>query len=266
MSSSLSEVVTASSCKKDRRFFTGITFIVQNDPSLWLTLRLDTNVFSFESEGAAEGCTMYEHYAIKEGDRITRMIGKWSREVGLTVHNTVIWERRSDLFGTVLTNCIVNYEGRVQIKYNSQGKVVGTTGCMSDIIDVLIDYLNFTTLTVTPKDGQYGSPTPAGGWTGVVGQLVDGEADLSIAGLTYTLCRVNAIDFTIPYEFQESTLLGLATSNNAVNIWVYLEIFSLGAWIILALSTFALFLGFMCTSILSRHTVDYKHFTLANKN
>jgi hypothetical protein len=249
--------------KKDRRFFTGITYIVQNDPSLRLTLRLDTNMFSFESEGAAEGFLMYEHYGIKGGDTITRMIGKWSREVGLTVHNPVIWERRSDLFGTILTNSIVDYEGVAQIKYNSQGKIVGTTGCLSDILDVLIDYLNFTTLTVTPRDGQFGSPTPSGGWTGVVGQLGDGEADLSTTGLTYTLCRVDAVDFTIPYEFQESTLLGLATSDNAVNMWVYLDIFSLGAWIILILSTFALFLGFMSTSFLSSHTADYEHFTLA---
>jgi hypothetical protein len=67
--------------------------------------------------------------------------------------------------------------GVAHIKYNSQGKVVGTTGYLSNILDVLIDDLNFTTLTVTPKDGQFGSPTPAGGWTGVVGQLVDGEGD-----------------------------------------------------------------------------------------
>jgi hypothetical protein len=74
---------------------------------------------------------------------------------------------------------------------------------------------------------------------------------------------VDAFDFTIPYEFQELTLLGLATSDNAMNMLVYLEIFSLGAWIILILSTFALFLGFMSTSFLSSYNADYKHFTLA---
>lgn len=51
------------------------------------------------------------------------------------------------------------------------------------------------------KDGKYGSENPnvAGGWDGIVGELIRREADIAIASMTITSERERVIDFSKPF-------------------------------------------------------------------
>jgi len=51
------------------------------------------------------------------------------------------------------------------------------------------------------KDGKYGSENNnvAGGWDGVVGELIRRESDIAIASMTITSERERVIDFSKPF-------------------------------------------------------------------
>lgn len=51
------------------------------------------------------------------------------------------------------------------------------------------------------KDGKYGSENPnvAGGWDGIVGELIRRESDIAIASMTITSERERVVDFSKPF-------------------------------------------------------------------
>lgn len=57
------------------------------------------------------------------------------------------------------------------------------------------------------KDGKYGSLS-ADGWDGIIGEVIRGEADIALGGLTITSARKNVVDFTHP--FLSTGIAGLA--------------------------------------------------------
>ena len=61
-------------------------------------------------------------------------------------------------------------------------------------LNVIATALNLTVDTKLISDRQYGSPMPNGSWTGCVGMLTRGEADLCTIGMVWTLTRDAAID------------------------------------------------------------------------
>ena len=93
-------------------------------------------------------------------------------------------------------------------RLDADGNVVGVRGLMPDIVNILGSYLNFTTRPVT-GDGPWGLYQGNGTWTGMVGQLVSRSVDIVSAGLTMTVDRQRAVDFTAPIlvEVTNSNLL-----------------------------------------------------------
>ena len=69
-------------------------------------------------------------------------------------------------------------------------------------------------------------------WNGLIKQLIDGETDLSSAGLTQTLSRDTAADFSIPVATSKSTLITTVAKGQADNFWVFTEIFPPRVWIV----------------------------------
>ncbi len=70
------------------------------------------------------------------------------------------------------------------------------------VFDALRKTLNFSVLLSNPSDEEWGvrrwdDDRGTWHWTGMVGQLLREEADVSIAGLTITSERQEAIDFTV---------------------------------------------------------------------
>lgn len=74
-------------------------------------------------------------------------------------------------------------------------------GYTKDLADRISQELNLKFEIRPVKDGQYGisDPTVPGGWTGMIGELVRGEADIAISPLTINAQREQVVDFTVPF-------------------------------------------------------------------
>ncbi|EDV20221.1 uncharacterized protein TRIADDRAFT_32461 [Trichoplax adhaerens] len=96
-------------------------------------------------------------------------------------------------------------------------------GYIIDLIDRISENLNFTYDIRLVADGQYGvqnrNEYGAIVWTGMVREVVIGEADIAAAALSITPERQQVLDFTIPYINQGLTVLTLRESNPPVSVF-----------------------------------------------
>ena len=120
----------------------------------------------------------------------TAMFGtkRYLQEVKYTKQNQQL--RRTDLFPNLLnglnsislTFTVVPWPPYI-IKYNSSAY----SGYYIHLMNIIADSMNFTYHVTEPNDQKYGS-VENGRWTGMIGQLVDKEADVA-ASLTQTSDR-----------------------------------------------------------------------------
>lgn len=56
-------------------------------------------------------------------------------------------------------------------------------------------------------DGKFGSKSPDGTWTGLIGELEIGRATMALAPLTITVPRQDAVAFSLPYMHSDLTAM-----------------------------------------------------------
>ncbi|KAK6731580.1 hypothetical protein RB195_007812 [Necator americanus] len=72
-------------------------------------------------------------------------------------------------------------------------------GYCIDLLKKIAKQAKFNYTIHEVKDKAYGIREDNGKWNGMVGELMNGEADLAVASLTITYSRSEVIDFTVPY-------------------------------------------------------------------
>ena len=90
---------------------------------------------------------------------------------------------------TVTANIFEQYFFKIGDKYY---------GLDVEIVNALAQYVNFQIDYTSPPDGDWGTVVN-GSWTGLIKQLMDGDADIAIGCVTITSAREKVVDFTIPY-------------------------------------------------------------------
>jgi len=80
-------------------------------------------------------------------------------------------------------------------------------GILVDLLRYISRELGFTYTFKLSSDGKYGTLTNTGEWTGMIGEVVRGEADMAVADMTVTSVREMAIDFTHPYKYSGLSVL-----------------------------------------------------------
>jgi glutamate receptor, ionotropic, invertebrate len=73
------------------------------------------------------------------------------------------------------------------------------TGYCVDLARKLSEILDFSYELRLVKDNKFGNRDADGHWNGIVGELIRGESDISIAPLTISSERERAIEFTTPF-------------------------------------------------------------------
>ena len=76
------------------------------------------------------------------------------------------------------------------------------TCCVGFIIDLFLLILREVGLEVdmyAVEDGKYGIMKSDGTWNGMLADVIDGTADIAVAGLTITEAREKYVNFTLPY-------------------------------------------------------------------
>jgi hypothetical protein len=75
-----------------------------------------------------------------------------------------------------------------------------------EILRALAQQFNFTYRLKEVADGMWGSKREEGGWSGMVGEVMRGEAHLAMSGITISSSRQTAVDFTFPHWMESSAI------------------------------------------------------------
>jgi hypothetical protein len=224
----------------------GLTCYIQSTFFVNATFQLNSKLFLYKEDWLTEGYRVFEKYAIKSGPVITHNIGVWTLGSGLKIPVQNIWERRSDLQGTVLLDGIMPFSVIMKVNTNDKGQIESHSGIFPDIMHQLKRTLNFSVTTSPSKDGKWGISLEDGkGWNGLMGELMNKEIDVCSAGLSHIKERDLAVDFTMTLLEERMSLLSPVTKGNKANLLVYMEIFSIETWCICAITLIAISLAFM---------------------
>ncbi|XP_047349922.1 glutamate receptor 3-like isoform X1 [Vespa velutina] len=171
-----------------------------------------------------------EWYSIQGNNTITSNFAIWKPGKDFSVITKMsLYNRRSDLFGTVLRVGWVKDSSFIGAKDNKLNMLLG------EIVTELSKMMNFTTEILDPVDA-YGSWNKENEtWTGVIGQLISGIADIGVAEFTVTTRRLEAIDFTLPFLLSRNRLYMKEQSGALIQWSAYFKTFSFGIWAMLIL-------------------------------
>ncbi|XP_077981295.1 glutamate receptor 2-like [Glandiceps talaboti] len=105
-------------------------------------------------------------------------------------------------------------------------------GYIPELVSLLADKIGFHYELSLVPDAKYGSEHAEGNWTGMIGQLVNGEVDMAAAPLTITYRREQVVDFSKPFmNAGLRALLKKPTSERHGDLFAFLLPFSAGVWI-----------------------------------
>ncbi|KAI4482427.1 hypothetical protein M0802_013724 [Mischocyttarus mexicanus] len=128
-------------------------------------------------------------------------LATWSLEKGITkMTSDSIYDRRFDLRGLVMRAVIVKDSSFVEIV---NGKLDGIFGRISQ---ELCDTLNFS-FSIVSIVNEYGTwNQKENTWTGAVGEVYAGRADIAISDISMTSERLDVVDFTFPLLLSKNNI------------------------------------------------------------
>ncbi|GFT61704.1 uncharacterized protein NPIL_610011 [Nephila pilipes] len=105
------------------------------------------------------------------------------------------------------------------------------SGVDGRLLHVISNALNFDYTLKIPPDLEFGRKTENGNWTGMVGMLYRGEADIALGQLTITEERSEVVDFSIPYTNQDETFL-IKKPGLLPTTWAFFRPFGMFTWML----------------------------------
>ncbi|KAF0291292.1 Glutamate receptor ionotropic, NMDA 2B [Amphibalanus amphitrite] len=94
---------------------------------------------------------------------------------------------------------------------------------------------SYTLLKPASTDGLFGSQRPDGSWTGVIGLIVEGEADMAVGDISVTLERSAAVDYAYPFHIEPVSFFMLRPE--ALPRWLVIAApFDASTWLLLLLA------------------------------
>ena len=201
-------------------------------------LRLDNNVIFYKQESSRneERVLLSDKYNPSDGVLFTHSVGTWTPDSGLNLTKSSRWGWRDNLYGKQLRVGVLKWPPFFDYKLDQNGLVFAPKGLLFDILQQLAKNLNFTTIMVTPKDGQWGSMTENGEYTGLIGDLVSMETDIAPSGLYLVKWREEVVDFTLPVLEDLQTFIALESNGKLMDYTVYINIFMPDTWVMVCIS------------------------------
>ena len=120
--------------------------------------------------------------------------------------------------------------------------------CLADrwhlsFVKELATDINMTINFINPVDNEYGVKI-GNKWTGVVGLLAEGKADMSFSLLSFTPSRAKSIVFSIAMGFS-SIRMYIAKPKTSTSYISFFDIFSIQYWIFLFCIVASISLAFL---------------------
>ena len=192
--------------------------------------RFDSDVFAFQLD-SSEAIILYEVYSAKGRPNTIEPIGTWNASYGLHIPVSNKWERRNDLNGLAIINGILEWPLMTELVPGGEDK-----GFFQEVLGYLRLALNFTVVHKEPADGKFGGPAPDGGWNGIIGMLVRGEADVSASALTITQERSEGVDFLLAVWTDTLSFWSQEQVSQTYDLLAFLNILRTRSWIALVAS------------------------------
>ncbi len=167
-----------------------------------------------------------EVYSIlKSSDLIRRTLGQFNASSPLVLHIPNIWIRRRNLQKATVISAALNFQRmHYQVKGGNDTDQHQNVGFFTVLMDTLAEDLNFTLKYVEPPEKLWGGRNPqTNEWTGTIGMIVRGEADIGTAGLTVTVQRLRAIDFSVSVLEDPITFVMLGFQDHSLNLRAYID-------------------------------------------
>ena len=204
-----------------------------------LPLRLDSRVMLYQGNGPT-GYSLHDSYAVKGGVPITTRLLDWEPGRDKAAEDSKlllqVLGKRTNLNGAVIR--FSWFKNPPFVWYVKKGLIANGVGFYVDILAELQAKLNFT-LEYVPTSGpkeKWGAKMKNGTWNGMVGMLARDQIDLSAIGCSQTKMRGEETDFVSPIRRNLMTLMTATTNKPKLNVFVYLDVLSVNAWIIFIVS------------------------------
>ncbi|GFO15986.1 glutamate receptor ionotropic, kainate 3-like protein [Plakobranchus ocellatus] len=104
-------------------------------------------------------------------------------------------------------------------------------GYSVDLLDEISQMLNFEYELYLVHDGKFGSQLPSGEWNGMIGELLAGNATMSVAPLSINANREKAVDFTKPFMTRYISVI-MRIPQFKTSYFQFLNPFSPHVWLI----------------------------------
>ena len=191
----------------------------------------DTNSFCF-TFNSVNVIQIYDAYKIQADSNVTfKYFGSWNDKRGLSISKSDIWSRRVSLEGLHLRT-VSGFNPPATAYITDQ---CSTNNCFKgmypDIWNELSKKMNFT-YTVS-REYEWGAIVN-GTWSGMVGRLEKGTADIAVADITLTKDRSAVVQFLPPLEETQESLF-LKNPIDAFSTNSYVGSFTYQLWIAIAL-------------------------------
>ncbi|XP_057365911.2 glutamate receptor ionotropic, delta-2-like, partial [Daphnia carinata] len=90
---------------------------------------------------------------------------------------------------------------------DSYGSVIAYKGYCYEIINALQEAYNFTYEVVFPVDKSYGKIMPNESWDGMIGLILEQDADIGLGPFSVTYSRYEVVDFSVGFHEETATIL-----------------------------------------------------------
>ncbi|XP_071037361.1 glutamate receptor ionotropic, kainate 2-like [Parasteatoda tepidariorum] len=154
---------------------------------------------------------------------------------GLAVNITQNVATEEPLENKKFTVTTIKGDPYVMLK-NSSDPLIGNNrfeGFCIDLIERLSEVLHFSYEIKLVDDGDYGNKFPNGSWSGMIGEVMRGEAHMAVAGLSINHKREKAVDFTMPFMNTGISILYKKPTTKVTSLFSFLSPFSTEVWIYL---------------------------------
>ncbi|XP_050726725.1 probable glutamate receptor [Eriocheir sinensis] len=105
-------------------------------------------------------------------------------------------------------------------------------GAMVNFLNMLAVSMNFTCRVVRPADKSFGSLQEDGTWTGMLGLVTTGEADVALGPFAVTESRRQAVAYSEPVSHTDLTIVS-AEGSLEINPWAFLLPLTPAVWCLL---------------------------------
>ncbi|GFW84833.1 glutamate receptor ionotropic, delta-1 [Trichonephila clavipes] len=134
------------------------------------------------------------------------------------------------------------------------------SGIEGRFLEIIMTKLNKSYEITIPKDGEFGRELTFGNWTGVIGMLHRGEADMAVANLGIYENRFRTVDFGFPY-MTVGAAFGILKQNKEWKIFSFLRLFDFSIWMSI-LSSFLISTIIVYAMLKDKETIFNVLFTL----